>query len=99
MTLHAGDGFEAETEPAPSGFLIFSCILNSTSSELFRNGTSQAIGSAGAAGAGGLRLGSNCNLTSTLQMDLAEVLVYNALLISSERLSVENYLNSKYNLY
>lgn len=98
LAVYAGTGFTDGTESVPTAFLLFSVVFDGASSELFKGGTSIATGDAGAQSAGGLRLGTACSVASFEEMDVAEILVYNASLSPTNRAQVEAYLQSKYGI-
>lgn len=99
MTLFAGASVFMNTETIPTPFALYSCYFNGASSELFKNAVSQGVGNAGADAAGGLIVGANAAGVGPMTGDVAEILVYNALVNSTDRGNIQNYLNDKYAIY
>ena len=79
-----------------SDFITTSAIYNGSSSEIFINGFSVISGSIGAASMNGLIIGDSWNSGWFFIGDLAEIIVYNELLGTTERQQIETYLNNKY---
>jgi len=77
---------------------IHALFLNGGSSEIRVNGISRVIGNAGTSRLlPGITLGGAA--TNYSEVDYSEILVYDSILSLSDRISVENYLNSRYNIF
>lgn len=82
----------AVTTPA-----VYSHYFNSTTSQIFENGTSTVTGDAGTQGLTGITIGSrNTQNQETFQGHIAEVIIYSRRLSQSERQQVEGYLAWKW---
>lgn len=78
---------------------IYSHYFNSTTSQIFENGTSTITGDAGAQGSTGITIGSrHTQNQETFQGHIAEVIYYSRRLSQSERQKVEGYLAWKWGL-
>lgn len=99
MSISAGTALNlaGNTPQSPN---IYSCEFSGASSAIRINENAFSVsGNAGVGSPGGLVINANAALTANFGgMDLAEVLVYNRILSSGERLQVENYLSKKYAL-
>ena len=78
--------------------VLLEAVANGASSLLFSNGIQRASGDAGSsATSGSYELASNAGSPKT--MVIAEILVYNTNLGTTDRQAVESYLNEKYLIY
>ena len=82
----------------PTGFKLFETVFDGGSSEIRENGLVVASGNAGTNTWDSIRLGRGSQASPSSQVDIAEILVYNAALNNSERQSIETLLISKYAL-
>lgn len=83
----------------PSPFVCVSLVANGNSSNIWENKTVKASGDAGSLLGVGLTLGSAFDGSLPAQIDVAEVIIYYRALNDTERNSVVDYLNAKYNLF
>ena len=78
--------------------VLLEAVANGASSLLFSNGVQRASGDAGSSAiSGSYELASNSGSPRT--MVIAEILVYNTNLGTTDRQAVESYLNEKYLIY
>lgn len=83
----------------PTGFKLFGTVFDGGASEIRENGIVVAgPGNAGVNVWDSMRIAKGSNASPQSQMDIAEVLVYNAALNNSQRQSIETLLMSKYAL-
>lgn len=97
--LYAGSILNGSS--ATANFEVWSAIFNSTSSTLWVNGTSDATGDIGTQNlTNGLVVGAAGDPVGGggLNGDLAEVIIYNSALSSTNRQLVEDYLGAKYGI-
>jgi len=96
-----GSGIEASySKPTPfSDFINTSCIYNGANSVLYENGILKINGvDIGTASLDGINIGYHSGV-GVFKGDIAEIILYNSALSNTDRQSVENYLNNKYNIY
>jgi hypothetical protein len=74
---------------------IFGTLANGASSRVYRNGVMSAAGNAGTNNISLLRVGRS-SLTAYFNGDIAEILVFPAVLSTENRRRIEGYLSSKY---
>jgi hypothetical protein len=78
---------------------VYSHYFNSTTSQIFENGTSTILGNAGTQGSTGITIGSRFTQNQeTFQGHIAEVIYYSRRLTVAERQIVEGYLAWKWGL-
>lgn len=77
---------------------ILTAIFNSPTSTLYQNSVSLGSGVTGTQGLTGLTIGNNYIGSNNFGGWIGEILVYNSLLSSSERLQVEDYLTVKWGI-
>jgi hypothetical protein len=77
---------------------VKSVLFNGASSQLWNNGTSDLTGDAGANALTSLVIGAAGGGTNSLLGDLAEVIIFNRALTTTERRQVEAYLGTKYGI-
>ena len=98
LDVYAG----ANTSPlalSSGNYFLLTVLWNGVNSLAWTNGTAGSTVSAGANSVTGLTLGAHYSAIAPLNGDVAEVIVYNSALSSSDRAQVWNYLNNKYALY
>lgn len=78
-------------------FIITTAQFNTASSLLHVNGTQQASGNAGSSNMTSLRVGNNSS-GNTIIGDVAELVIYNRVLTTAERASIDTYLSNKYGI-
>lgn len=85
----------------PSAYVIFTFEFSGVTTRIWENNTLvyTVPGTPGAEGASGLTLGSTYTDILFGNIDIAEVLFYNAALSSGDRGNVVTWLNTKYNLF
>lgn len=98
VQLFAG-GFDNAVSYTASTVKAFSAIYNGSSSELRVNGGTPASGNPGTNSLGVYVIGKYSDSTPKYPMDIAEVIVYNSALNSTDRGKVETYLGAKYSLF
>ena len=85
--------------PDGKGLTLTTVEYNGASSQLFENGALKVAGDMGDKGWDGLTIGADYTDTgSNFDGDIAEIIVYSALLTTTERNNVETYLRAKYNI-
>ena len=94
-TMYAGN-WMMSTLPNPLPYSILTAIFNSSSSEVFLNGISNAIGDPGATGFNNFILGDASGSGGQLGGDIAEIMIYDGVLSESIRKQTESYLSNKY---
>lgn len=77
---------------------VKSVLFNGASSQLWNNGTSDLTGDAGANALTSLVIGAAGGGTNSLLGDIAEVIIFNRALTTTERRQVEAYLGAKYGI-
>ncbi len=75
---------------------IISTVSFNTSSNIRQNGISQASGDAGNQSIQGLNIGAAASVANFLRGDLAELIVFNSNLSTTQRTEIEQYLRFKY---
>jgi len=75
---------------------IFDTAINGASSNLFIDGTSDISGNANTQGLSSLRIGANITPGFFLTGNIAEIIIYSALLNAAERTKVGQYLSKRY---
>ena len=97
-----GGANDVESSPPTNGvgeWLSQTAIYQGGTLSQYKNGVSiGTVSHTFATGTGGIRLGEEINLDKNLDMDVAEVLVYDRALSESDRLGVESYLEQHYSL-
>jgi hypothetical protein len=80
---------------------LFGVTVNGTSATLFLNGSQDTTANSGSlTPSGTYYLGRRTDVpTTTTEMQMAEIIVYNTNLGTSDRQLVEDYLNTKYSIY
>lgn len=78
---------------------IVCAVFNQDNSFLYVNNSEILTGPVGANGLDGLTIMASNSLGARTDGDVMEVIVYNAALSSADRIAVNNYLNSKWNIY
>ena len=100
LFTHAGTSYSPAGGATSSAFRVIDCIFNGTSSQIWENGTQ--IGATGNAGTNGIAtafsIGNRNAADKPTQMDLAELIVYNTALSTSNRRKVERYLGRRYGI-
>lgn len=82
-----------------NNFCLIEALYNGASSEIFMNGVSGGTGNVGAFNAGGFTIGGSAGNFSNQNMDVCEILIYQAALGSVDRKKVEAYLSAKWSVY
>ena len=95
--IHAGTGNTGTTVNS-TDILLYYAEFNSTSSFLRRSKTQLFSGNSGTNAMGGIHLGSNYTPTAYGNPDIAEILIYNKALTTTERDDIEQYLTAKWGL-
>lgn len=75
---------------------VSTSVINSTTSQLFLNGSSQGSGDAGANNLQDIRIGANHAAANGWSGDIAEIIIYNSVLSTANRELVEAYLKNKW---
>lgn len=97
--IFAGLTLTETTDMVTATPTVYSQYFNTTSSTIFRNGTSNASGNISNSNCTGITVGSRFTQnTETFQGHIAEVLYYQRLLTTQERQQVEGYLAWKWGL-
>lgn len=102
VSLYAGgtDVTYSRGSSWPSPFVCYVAKFNGASSQIWENLTSKATGNPGSQGMSGITIGASGNNDTLLaQIDVAEVLVYNANINDTDRTTITNWLNTKYTLF
>jgi len=81
-----------------ASYFYASIYFDGASSELFKNGVSDASGNPGTNGLTGLTIGADFAVTIFGSLDCAEILIYDTRLSLANRQLVEGYLATKYGL-
>ena len=79
-------------------FHVFVGIFNGASSSLLVDGTLTASGDIGSASLNSIRMQCDRTGSELSEIDMAEILVYDTALSTTDRQNVENYLKAKYGL-
>ena len=96
-SLYAGTAFVTQGSAPSAGVLHqISAIANGASSQVWGNGTAGTAGNAGSNSLALSTVGASGNNTNYLQGDIAEVIVYDSALGTTDRQAVETYLKSKW---
>jgi hypothetical protein len=107
MALYDSLGYLQLYSPSPRGTAyldgypgIMIVQWNSPSSTYFNGNqnTPVLIGNTGTNGAAGLTIGNYAGMTAAAGSTIAEILVYNRVLTSTEIININNYLSVKYNI-
>ena len=77
---------------------LITAVYNSTSSEIYMEGTLEKTGDSGSFSMQGISLGSNWDVALPFDGDIAEVIIYNKLLNTTERQQAEAYLTTKWGI-
>ena len=97
--IFAGATLTETTNMVTATPTVYSQYFNTTTSTIFRNGTSNASGTVGTLNCTGITVGSRFTQnTETFQGHIAEVIYYQRLLTTQERQQVEGYLAWKWGL-
>src|SRR6185503_5256861 len=96
--LYAGSVLGPSTNDFGTSFVLWTAVFNTTSSVLYKNGVSEASGTAGTNTLTGYTFGAFYDNSSPLNGDIAEILVYDAVLSTNDRQRVGGALRSKYGL-
>lgn len=97
--IYTGIGVNSYIKSFPTTYFMNSCIFNSPNSALYENGTSKASGNVGTDSNNGFTIGCfRVGNYAYLDGDIAEIIIYNTALGTTDRQTVENYLNYKYNI-
>ena len=83
---------------ATTSFLVISAIFCGVTSSMYVNGTLKISGTIGLANTTGTTIGCAGGFIEPLDGDIAELLVYNSVLGSTDRGNVETFLKTKYGL-
>ena len=97
--MYAAGGITTAT--TPQAYHVYGVVFNGASSLITIDGAAPVTGSTGTGAGtntGGIRLGSNASPGEWADADVAEVIVYDTALGTTNRESVEDYLKSKYAL-
>jgi prepilin-type N-terminal cleavage/methylation domain-containing protein len=108
ININAGSSATSSTSTNAASFTIngkyiVMVYFNGSSSKVFSNDITEVGGSGATLSAGsnvldGLTIGTNKSGSSGLAADVSEVIVYNRVLTTSERISVMKYLSQKYKI-
>ena len=97
-TLFAGSGGPVSAATTPEAFHSIGAVFNGASSEIRIDGGSAATGNPGAGASTGITVGAVAGAASDwANADIAEVLLYNTALSTTDRQSVESYLRGRWN--
>lgn len=77
---------------------IYSLLINGATSRGFTDGVGGTAGNAGTRGVNGITLAATSTPGSYSDVDIFEVIIFNALLSDADRRAVENWLSQKYNI-
>ena len=100
LRIHAGTAQLATAgTSALNTWYVWSAIFNGASSGLWQNGVSLIAANAGANTTGGFTLGATTGGSVPEAQDVGEVLIYNSALSSTDRSTVETYLNGRWAVY
>lgn len=97
FAMYAGNTVDGSTNII-GAFHTFIGIYNGASSTGYTNGNSDISGDVGAFNTSGLTIGNNAGATSSFTGDIAEVLIYNSALSSTNRSNIQSYLKTTYGL-
>lgn len=88
------------SNPSPfSNYILSSTLVNSVNTNIYEEGVLKNTGNAGSNDMVGYTIGeSGIYLSSYLNGDIAEIIIYNTALSDSNRQNVERYLDFKYNI-
>lgn len=96
IKMYAG-AFGPEVTLDPQAWHIYSAVFNGTNSSLEADSSTTFTGNAGTASPGGIWLASAADVEPG-PVDIAELVLYNRALSSTEKSNVISYLQSKYGL-
>jgi hypothetical protein len=94
---YAGSALQVGTA-AQSTWYRVTTVINGNSSEIFTNGVSAGSGAAGSGNLNGITIGNLNSGTVSWPGYIAEVIIYDALLSSTDIGNIDTYLTSKYGL-
>lgn len=94
--MYAGFGVNSATTKTSKAFRIFEVTFAGASSSVIVDGATVVTGNSGSSGIAGLRIGSRGNNSKWLNGDIAEIMVFNANVSSSNRALIRAYLYQKY---
>jgi hypothetical protein len=99
--LYNGQDANSSLSTSNNQTYLFGVTVNGTSATLFLNGSQDTTANSGSlTPSGTYYLGRRTDVpTTTTEMQMAEIIVYNTNLGTDDRQSVENYLNTKYAIY
>ena len=99
LLIYAGSTLREDYESLGNNFLQNTLVYDGSDSMIRLNGELLVQGDAGTFGLNGIRLGARRSIDRFFDGDIAELIVYEGRLSSSEIEEVENYLHSKYSAY
>lgn len=95
LVFNAGELVQYQKE-APFDYIISTCIYNGANSSAFENGVLQDFGSIGLSLFGGITMGTGIDNAFYLDGAIAELIIAEGALNTQDRISIENYLRTKY---
>jgi hypothetical protein len=98
IAIQVGAGPVGYTKSVPFDFLLNTAVFNSASSSLYENGVLKKTGAVASSNLTGITLGNAFNFSAPFIGEIAEVLIYDAVLHADNRISIETYLINKYGL-
>ncbi len=86
------------TPSTPFDYFLFSSLLfNQGNSKIYENGNLKTSGDVGSNAVDGITIGVDRDLISNFfRGDIAEIILFNKLLTTNQRVTIENYLRNKY---
>lgn len=99
LGFSAGNWSYGYVKTPPWDFQINTFVFNNANSKIYENSVHKHNGTVGNLGMDGIKLGTYSNGSSGSLMDIAELIMFDQVMDDNQRLTIENYLKLKYNIY